>query len=63
MAATANETASTTNAGPVCTSATTKPAIAGPISPASCWLPWRSALAGARASSSTSIGTIELMAG
>ncbi len=63
MAATANDRASNANAGPVCTSATTRPAIAGPISPASCWLPWITALAGGSVASSTSIGRMALTAG
>ncbi len=63
VAATANENASNAKAGPVWISATTTPAIAGPISPESCWLPCSRALAGGRVSSSTSIGRIALMAG
>ena len=62
-AATANEAASMTNAGPVWTIATMAPASAGPISPMTCWALWTSALAGASCRSGTSIGTIVFRAG
>ena len=63
IAATANEAASITKAGPVPTIAMKAPATAGPMRPMTCIELCTTAFAGASWRSGTSIGTIVFIAG